>query len=89
MVNISKELLFCDANFIEKELNKLFLKLKSENYLKDCTEDNIASKAAYYLGESMPFILLEKAMAELKENSLENFCYLQAFMQIIQDAMLK
>ena len=51
MVNISKELLFCDANFIEKELNKLFLKLKSENYLKDCTEDNIASKAAYYLGE--------------------------------------
>ena len=51
MVNISKELLFCDANFIEKELNKLFLKLKSENYFKDCTEDNIASKAAYYLGE--------------------------------------
>ena len=51
MVNISKELLFCDANFIEKELNKLFLKLKSENYLKDCTEDNIASKTAYYLGE--------------------------------------
>ena len=51
MVNISKELLFCDANFIEKELNKLFLKLKSENFLKDCTEDNIASKAAYYLGE--------------------------------------
>ena len=46
-----QELLFCDANFIEKELNKLFLKLKSENYLKDCTEDNIASKAAYYLGE--------------------------------------
>ena len=51
MVNISKELLFCDVNFIEKELNKLFLKLKSENYLKDCTEDNIASKVAYYLGE--------------------------------------
>lgn len=51
MVNISKELLFCDANFIEKELNKLFSKLKSENYLKDCTEDNIAAKAAYYLGE--------------------------------------
>lgn len=51
MVNISKELLFCDANFIEKELNRLFLKLKSENYLKDCTEDNIAARAAYYLGE--------------------------------------
>ena len=51
MVNISKELLFCDVNFIEKELNKLFLKLKGENYLKDCSEDNIAAKAAYYLGE--------------------------------------
>lgn len=51
MVNISKELLFCDANFIEKELNKLFSKLKGENYLKDCNEDNIAAKAAYYLGE--------------------------------------
>lgn len=51
MVNISKELLFCDANFIEKELNRLFLKLKSENFLKDCTEDNIAARAAYYLGE--------------------------------------
>lgn len=89
MVNISKELLFCDANFIEKELNKLFLKLKSENYLKDCTEDNIASKAAYYLGEINAIHPLEKAMAELKESSLENFCYLQAFMQIIQDAMLK
>lgn len=51
MVNISKELLFCDVNFIEKELNKLFFKLKGENYLKDCSEDNIAAKAAYYLGE--------------------------------------
>ena len=51
LVTISKELLFCDANFIEKELNKLFLKLKGENYLKDCSEDNIAAKAAYYLGE--------------------------------------
>ncbi len=51
MINISKELLFCDVNFIEKELNKLFLKLKGENYLKDCSEDNIAAKAAYYLGE--------------------------------------
>lgn len=51
MVNISKELLFCDVSFIEKELTKLFLKLREENYLKDCSEDNIASRAAYYLGE--------------------------------------
>ena len=51
MVNISKELLFGEVNFIEKELNELFLKLKGENYLKDCSEDNIAAKAAYYLGE--------------------------------------
>ncbi len=51
MVNISKELLFCDVSFIEKELTKLFFKLREENYLKDCSEDNIASRAAYYLGE--------------------------------------
>ena len=51
MVNISKELLFCDVSFIEKELTKLFLKLREEKYLKDCSEDNIASRAAYYLGE--------------------------------------
>lgn len=34
-----------------KRTEQVILKLKSENYLKDCTEDNIASKAAYYLGE--------------------------------------
>ena len=50
-VNISKEILFCDAQYIEKELNKIFLQLKQEQYLKNCTDKDIAKRAAYYLGE--------------------------------------
>jgi cell filamentation protein len=51
LVNISKEILFCDAQFIEKTISKVFDKLAQENYLRDCSEKNIAEKAAYYLGE--------------------------------------
>ena len=50
-VNISKEILFCDAQFIQKGLDKIFLQLKQEKYLRDCTSSDIASRAAYYLGE--------------------------------------
>ncbi len=50
-VNISKEILFCDAQYIEKEISKVFNKLQNENFLKDCPDSQIASKAAYYLGE--------------------------------------
>ncbi|MGN1280602.1 MAG: Fic/DOC family protein [Succinivibrio sp.] len=50
-VNISKEILFCDARFIEKELERLFLKLKQDNYLRNCSDCDIAAKAAFYLGE--------------------------------------
>ena len=37
-VNISKEILFCDAQYIEKEISKVFNKLQNENFLKDCRE---------------------------------------------------
>ena len=50
-VNISKEILFCDAQFIEKTITKVFDELAQENYLRDCSEKKIAEKAAYYLGE--------------------------------------
>lgn len=50
-VNISKEILFCDAQFIEKTINKVFDELAQENFLRDCSEKKIAEKAAYYLGE--------------------------------------
>ncbi|MGN0915640.1 MAG: Fic/DOC family protein [Succinivibrio sp.] len=50
-VNISKEILFCDAKYIEKELTKIFLKLKDEHYLKDTKEADIPKAAAWYLGE--------------------------------------
>ncbi|MGN0894837.1 MAG: Fic/DOC family protein [Succinivibrio sp.] len=50
-VNISKEILFCDARFIEREMNRLFADLEKENFLKNCSDSDIASKAAFYLGE--------------------------------------
>ena len=50
-VNISKEILFCDAQFVEKMTVKLFENLKKENYLCDCNSQNIAQRAAFYLGE--------------------------------------
>ena len=50
-VNISKEILFCDSQFIEKTINKVFDELAQENFLRDCSEKKIAEKAAYYLGE--------------------------------------
>lgn len=50
-VNISKEILFCDVNYIQPEIEKIFEKLKSENYLRDFPKDQVYKKAAYYLGE--------------------------------------
>ncbi len=50
-VNISKEILFCDAQFIDSTITKVFDELRKENYLRDCNEKNIAERAAYYLGE--------------------------------------
>ncbi len=50
-VNISKEILFCDAQYVENMINKVFKKLKEEDYLKHCSTKDIASRAAYYLGE--------------------------------------
>ncbi len=50
-VNISKEILFCDAQFIEKTISKVFNQLKEEDFLKNCNEHDIAYKAGYYLGE--------------------------------------
>ena len=50
-VNISKEILFCDTQFILPMINKVFDMLKKENYLKNCPVENIAERAGFYLGE--------------------------------------
>ncbi len=49
--DISKGVHFCKAEFIEKELGKLFAKLKEENYLENLNEEALFSRAAFYLGE--------------------------------------
>ena len=50
-VNISKEILFCDAQYVENMINKVFFKLKEEDFLRQCTAEDLPSRAAYYLGE--------------------------------------
>lgn len=50
-VNISKGSLFCQACFIEKEANKIFDKLKVDNYLKNLNFESLINKSAYYFAE--------------------------------------
>lgn len=50
-VNISKGNQFCRCDYIEEQMNKLLLKLKSENYLVDCDKVDLSKRLAYYLSE--------------------------------------
>jgi len=52
LVNISKGNQFCKVEFIEQQMDEIFEKLKSENYLKDIKEEKeLVSRLAYYFGE--------------------------------------
>ncbi|MGN1392501.1 MAG: Fic/DOC family protein [Succinivibrionaceae bacterium] len=50
-VNISKGNQFCISTFIEQEINKIFLKLKNENFLNNLSKNDLAIRLAFYLGE--------------------------------------
>ncbi len=50
-VNISKGNMFCNYEFIQSNADKLFEKLRNENYLKDTLEHEIPIRLAYYLSE--------------------------------------
>lgn len=51
-VNISKGNLFCQTEFIMQELDRIFLELKKEKYLKGIVElPKMAERLSYYLGE--------------------------------------
>lgn len=50
-VNISKGNQFCMVQFIEDYANDVFRKLKDENYLMDCAEEDLPNRLAYYLAE--------------------------------------
>lgn len=51
-VNISKGNQFCRFDYIDKQMDKLFTKLRKENYLRDCKSKNkLGERLAYYLGE--------------------------------------
>lgn len=42
---------FAEWEYIEEELDKLLLKLKNENYLKEKSEEELAKALAYYMSE--------------------------------------
>lgn len=50
-VEIAKGLYFCRTDYIEDMLQKIFTQLKSENYLKNCSRQELPVRLAYYLGE--------------------------------------
>lgn len=51
IVNISKGNQFCRCEYIEEQMDKLLLKLKNENYLKEYSQKELAERLAYYLSE--------------------------------------
>ncbi len=51
-INMSKsESLFARTDFISKEINKIFSKLKSENYLKNLDQPSFCKNLSYYFNE--------------------------------------
>ena len=51
-VNISKGNQFCLCQFIQEQMDEIFIKLKKENYLRDYkNKDDVAKRLAFYLGE--------------------------------------
>lgn len=50
-VDIAKGLMFCHCEYIERELDKLFAKLKQEQYLRHVDISDIPARAAFYMGE--------------------------------------
>ena len=50
--NISKkDVLFCNAQYIESSAKQIFLKLKEENFLKNLSQEEICERGAYYMCE--------------------------------------
>ena len=48
-IDISKgDTLFCRGMYVKSELNKLFQKLKKDNYLQNLDKENFIKKLAYY-----------------------------------------
>jgi len=51
-VNISKGNQFCLFQYIEEQMNQIFMQLRQENYLRDCHEfEEFGKRLSYYLSE--------------------------------------
>ena len=93
-VNISKDNQFCRFEYIDVQAEKLLNKLKSENYLKDCSNVyEIGKRLAYYLSEINVIHPFREGNGRTQRLFIEllakNAGYTIDFMKITKDEMLE
>lgn len=76
--NIAKQDLFCLCKYIDSFANDIFSQLKKEQYFTKYSYEIKLEKLVKLLQILMLFILLERAMVDLKENLLKNLLKLMA-----------
>ncbi len=93
-VNISKGNQFCLYDYIQDQMDEIFMKLCRENYLKDCNEKiEIAKRLAYYLGEINSIHPFREGNGRAQRMFIEHLAaalgYQLDFMKISSEEMLE
>ena len=93
-VNISKGNAFCRAEYIEKQMDDLFDKLKKENHLKLCkSKEDAGKRLAYYLGEINVIHPFREGNGRAQRLFIEHLAYnagyILDFMKISSEDMLR
>ena len=93
-VNISKGNRFCQAEYIEPQITKIFDKLRKEKYLLDCkTKAELGKRLAYYLSEINVIHPFREGNGRTQRIFIEylahNAGYSLDFMKITTDDMLE
>lgn len=93
-VNISKGNRFCQAEYIEPQITKIFDKLRNEKYLQNCkTKAELGKKLAYYLSEINVIHPFREGNGRTQRMFIEylayNAGYSLDFMKITSDDMLE
>lgn len=93
-VNISKGNQFCLCQFIQKQMDEIFQKLKNENYLKDYKDKSeVAKRLAFYLGEINSIHPFREGNGRAQRMFIEHLAaflgYRMDFMKITSSEMLE
>ena len=93
-VNIFKGNPFCRAEYIESQLNMLFMQLKEEKYLKDYSgKEEFGKRLAYYLSEINVIHPFREGNGRTQRMFIEHLAYNAGytldFMKINSDDMLE